>query len=211
MTTIPPNTSDNVKHRETRFLSTTQSAHPVFSRGSPGALCLEVRGFLAPTAAGLGTRPHGLSPGRVRATAPSCGSFWAVREGGAGDLSPAGKRRTPAEPTHNQKDACFTLEEEFGKKHKITKVILAKITFSQSDFYVTDLLLGFPGSSSGEPTCQSCRRHQRHEFNAWAGKSPWGRAWPPSPVFLPGESPWTEEPGGLYRPWGCKSQTRLNN
>ena len=22
-----------------------------------------------------------------------------------------------------------------------------------------------------------------------------GRAWQPSPVFLPGESPWTEEPG----------------
>ena len=23
-----------------------------------------------------------------------------------------------------------------------------------------------------------------------------GRAWQPTPVFLPGESPWTEEPGG---------------
>ena len=28
-------------------------------------------------------------------------------------------------------------------------------------------------------------------------KIPWGRAWQPTPVFLPGESPWTEEPGGL--------------
>ena len=27
--------------------------------------------------------------------------------------------------------------------------------------------------------------------------SPWRRAWQPSPVFLPGESPWTEEPGRL--------------
>ena len=26
---------------------------------------------------------------------------------------------------------------------------------------------------------------------------PWRRAWQPSPVFLPGKSPWTEEPGGL--------------
>ena len=26
---------------------------------------------------------------------------------------------------------------------------------------------------------------------------PWRRAWQPTPVFLPGESPWTEEPGGL--------------
>ena len=25
----------------------------------------------------------------------------------------------------------------------------------------------------------------------------WRRAWRPTPVFLPGDSPWTEEPGGL--------------
>ena len=25
----------------------------------------------------------------------------------------------------------------------------------------------------------------------------WRRAWQPTPVFLPGESPWTEEPGRL--------------
>ena len=25
---------------------------------------------------------------------------------------------------------------------------------------------------------------------------PWRRKWQPTPVFLPGESPWTEEPGG---------------
>ena len=30
-----------------------------------------------------------------------------------------------------------------------------------------------------------------------------GLAWQPTPVFLPGESPWTEEPGG-YSPWRCK-------
>ena len=28
-------------------------------------------------------------------------------------------------------------------------------------------------------------------------KDPWKRAWQPTPVFFPGESPWTEEPGGL--------------
>ena len=28
-----------------------------------------------------------------------------------------------------------------------------------------------------------------------------GHAWQPTPVFLPGESPWTKDPGG---PWGCK-------
>ena len=26
---------------------------------------------------------------------------------------------------------------------------------------------------------------------------PWTKAWQPTPVFLPGEYPWTEEPGGL--------------
>ena len=29
------------------------------------------------------------------------------------------------------------------------------------------------------------------------GKIPWRRAWQPTPVFLPRESSWTEEPGGL--------------
>ena len=31
----------------------------------------------------------------------------------------------------------------------------------------------------------------------WVGKIPWRRACQPTPVFLPGGSPWTEEPGGL--------------
>ena len=29
------------------------------------------------------------------------------------------------------------------------------------------------------------------------GRIPWRRAWQPTAVFFPGESPWTEEPGGL--------------
>ena len=39
-----------------------------------------------------------------------------------------------------------------------------------------------------------CRRPQ---FSPWVGKILWRRAWQPTPVFLPGESLWTEEPGGL--------------
>ena len=31
----------------------------------------------------------------------------------------------------------------------------------------------------------------------WVGKIPWRREQLPSPVFLPGESPRIEEPGGL--------------
>ena len=37
----------------------------------------------------------------------------------------------------------------------------------------------------------------RPGFNPWVGKIPWRRAWQNTPVFLPGESPWTAEPGGL--------------
>ena len=47
--------------------------------------------------------------------------------------------------------------------------------------------------SSKEPACQ-CRKHG---FDPWVGRIPWRRAWHPTPVFLPRESPWTEEPGRL--------------
>ena len=36
------------------------------------------------------------------------------------------------------------------------------------------------------------------------GRSPWRRKWLPTPVFLPGKSPWTEKPGELHGPWGRK-------
>ena len=38
---------------------------------------------------------------------------------------------------------------------------------------------------------------RRHRFNPSIRKVPLRRAWQPTPVSLPGESPWTEEPGGL--------------
>ena len=51
------------------------------------------------------------------------------------------------------------------------------------------LRMGFPGAASGkEPACQ-CRRCKRHGFNSWIRKVSWGRAWQPTPVFLPGKSP----------------------
>ena len=31
------------------------------------------------------------------------------------------------------------------------------------------------------------------------------RTWQPTPVFLPGESPWTEEPGGLQSIWSPRA------
>ena len=52
-----------------------------------------------------------------------------------------------------------------------------------------------------EPTCQ-CRRCKRRGFDPWVGKIPRRRARQPTSVFLPGEPPWTEEPGGQRSPWG---------
>ena len=34
-------------------------------------------------------------------------------------------------------------------------------------------------------------------FDPWLGKIPWRKKWQSTPGFLPGESPWTEEPGRL--------------
>ena len=60
-----------------------------------------------------------------------------------------------------------------------------------------------PGGASGkEPTCQ-CRRHKRHGFNTWAGKTPWRRAWQPTPVFLLGKFHGQRNLAG-YSPWGHK-------
>ena len=54
--------------------------------------------------------------------------------------------------------------------------------------------MGFPsGSDSKESACNAGDLG----FDPWIGKLPWRRAWQPTPVFLLGEPPWTEEPGGL--------------
>ena len=53
----------------------------------------------------------------------------------------------------------------------------------------TPVYFGFP--------CGSDLQGWRPGFNPWVGKIPRRRAWQPTAGFLPGESPWTEEPGGL--------------
>ena len=47
---------------------------------------------------------------------------------------------------------------------------------------------GFSGGSVAKESAWQCRRHRRRRFDSWVGKSPWRRAWQPTPVFLPGES-----------------------
>ena len=57
-----------------------------------------------------------------------------------------------------------------------------------------------------KPTCQ-CRRLKRHGFDPWVRKIPWRRVWQLTPVFLPGESPWTEKPSRLQSKGVTKSRT----
>ena len=41
------------------------------------------------------------------------------------------------------------------------------------------------------------RGFEKRGLDPWVRKIPWRRAWQPTPVFLAGESQWTEVPGGL--------------
>ena len=66
--------------------------------------------------------------------------------------------------------------------------------------------VGVPDGSDGKETI--CNAGDPG-FDPWVGKIPWRRAWKPTPVFLPGESPWKEEPGGLHFMGLQKSQTQL--
>ena len=89
-------------------------------------------------------------------------------------------------------------ERKEGNVHMLGGPGLVLGSLCPAESSLTELPQGSPcGASGTEPTCQ-CRRYKRHVFDPWVGKIPWRRAWQPTPVFLPGESPWPEEPGGLW-------------
>ena len=67
--------------------------------------------------------------------------------------------------------------------------------------WLTILYFGLPRCGK-EPTCQ-CRRCKRRGFHPCVGKTPWRRAWQPTPVFLHGESHRQKSLVG-YSPWGRK-------
>ena len=65
------------------------------------------------------------------------------------------------------------------------------------------MIMDFPGGASDkEPACQ-CRTPKRYGFDSWIGKSPWRRAWQPTPVLLPGKSHGQRSLVG-ESPWGRK-------
>ena len=95
---------------------------------------------------------------------------------------------------------CWIIQDDLISRSLIISAkvyFLNKITFIDIQGYSIAFGGGFPGGTGGkEPACQ-CRRWKSCMFNSWVRKRPCGRAWQPTPVFLPGESPWTEEPGRL--------------
>ena len=75
----------------------------------------------------------------------------------------------------------------------------SRISVQPSPWHVAhlEITLGFLGGTSDkEPLCK-CRSDKICRLNPWVRKIPWKRVWQPTPVFLAGESPWTEETGGL--------------
>jgi len=66
--------------------------------------------------------------------------------------------------------------------------------------------LGFPGGSDGKESAAM----QEIWVRSLGWEGPWRRAQQPTPVFLPGESPWSEEPGGLQS-MEVQSRTWLSN
>ena len=61
------------------------------------------------------------------------------------------------------------------------------------DLWISIDQFGLPlGLSGKESACNAGAAG-----SSWVENIPWRRAWQPTPIFLPGESPQTEDPGGL--------------
>ena len=67
-------------------------------------------------------------------------------------------------------------------------------------FSLLFIFLDFPGGSDGKAS-----GYNAEDLGSVSGlgRLPWRRAWQPTPVFAPGESPWTVEPGQASL-WVCK-------
>ena len=74
---------------------------------------------------------------------------------------------------------------------------LINILLYQESTPTTENLFPPCGASLVAQTVKDLPESRRLGFDLWVGKISWRRAWQPTPLLLPGESPWTEEPGGL--------------
>ena len=69
------------------------------------------------------------------------------------------------------------------------------VLYCLSEFAHTHVRWGFPSGTSGKSPPDNAG--DRCRLYPWAGKTTWRRAWQSTPVFLPGEPPWTEETGWI--------------
>ena len=56
-------------------------------------------------------------------------------------------------------------------------------------------VLSMQGFPSGKGSACDSPETQEMQIQSWARKIPWRRKWQPTPVFLPGKIPQTEEAG----------------
>ena len=93
--------------------------------------------------------------------------------------------------------------------HGVTKSWTWLSNFTSSDWTTTALSKWLPRQHQWQRLACQCRRHKRCEFTPWIGKSPWRRAWQPTPVSLPGESHGQRSLAG-YSPQGHKDSNWSN-
>ena len=69
--------------------------------------------------------------------------------------------------------------------------------------WMTSLHYSFAGASLVALMVKNLPTMWETWLDSWVKKIPWGKKWLPPPIFLPGESAWTEEP---YELWSIGSQ-----
>ena len=87
-----------------------------------------------------------------------------------------------------EEPGCIKFWQQSAGSRNIKRLLLIK------EKRISQVKDGLPWWFRQSRICLQCRRPG---FDPWVGKIPWRRAWQPTLVFLPGESPWTEEPGSL--------------
>ena len=86
------------------------------------------------------------------------------------------------------------------------------------EVFTFDSVYAIRGDSLVAQTAKNLPAMRKTWVRSLGWEDPWGREWQPIPVFLPGESPWTEEPGGLQsvglprvrNAWNNKAQHRCS-
>ena len=81
-----------------------------------------------------------------------------------------------------------------GKSHG-QRSLVGYSPWGHKESDTTERLHFLSGSLAGKES--ACKAGDPGSINSCVGKIPWRRAWQPTPVLLPGESSWTEKPGGL--------------